>query len=122
MAPCPVCLDHFGERNLVTFDSPQAGWPTHCSEEHYLADEEHHKYVDRLREANEDEHDLRSGRVLAEFENLPGQYFFFNSIQSFKAKDLISFFFALLSNRSTFRIPTVRFLGQLHQLGYLLLH
>ncbi|CED82842.1 hypothetical protein [Phaffia rhodozyma] len=72
MAPCPVCLDHFGERNLVTFDSPQAGWPTHCSEEHYLADEEHGKYVDRLREANEDEHDLRSGRYLAEFENLPG--------------------------------------------------
>lgn len=76
MAPCPVCLDFFGERNLVAFDSPKAGWPTHCSEEHYEMDEEHHKYVDRLREANEDEHDARSGRILAEFENMPGQLCF----------------------------------------------
>lgn len=72
MAPCPVCLEHFGERNLVAFDSPDAGWPTHCSEEHWKADDDHHKYVGRLREANEDEHDLRSGRPLVEFENLPG--------------------------------------------------
>lgn len=74
MAPCPVCLDHFGERNLVTFDSPEAGWPTHCSKEHYEQDDQHHLYAPRLREANEDEHDLRSGRLLAEFENLPGKY------------------------------------------------
>jgi hypothetical protein len=73
MAPCPVCLEHFGERNLVAFDSPDAGWPTHCSEEHWKADDDHHKYIDRLREANEDEHDLRSGRPLVEFENLPGE-------------------------------------------------
>lgn len=73
MAPCPVCLEHFGERNLVAFDSPDAGWPTHCSEEHWKADDDHHKYVERLREANEDEHDLRSGRPLVEFENLPGE-------------------------------------------------
>lgn len=74
MAPCPVCLEHFGERNLVAFDSPDAGWPTHCSEEHWKADDEHSKYADRLREANEDEHDLRSGRALVEFENLPGAF------------------------------------------------
>lgn len=74
MAPCPVCLEHFGERNLVAFDSPDAGWPTHCSEEHWKADDEHAKYADRLREANEDEHDLRSGRALVEFENLPGAF------------------------------------------------
>ena len=72
MAPCPVCLDHFGERNLVAFDSPEAGWPTHCSQEHWEQDDQHHLYVERLREANEDEHDLRSGRIMAEFENLPG--------------------------------------------------
>ena len=73
MAPCPVCLDHFGERNLVTYDSPEAGWPTHCSKEHYEQDDQHHLYKDRLREANEDEHDIRSGRDLVEFENLPGK-------------------------------------------------
>jgi splicing suppressor protein 51 len=73
MAPCPVCLDHFGERNLVEFDSPEAGWPTHCSKEHYEQDDQHHLYAPRLREANEDEHDLRSGRLLAEFQNLPGE-------------------------------------------------
>ncbi|GLB35090.1 putative zinc-finger of mitochondrial splicing suppressor 51 [Lyophyllum shimeji] len=38
---------------------------------HHKEDEEHRKYCSRLREANEDEHDLRIGRRLREFE-LPG--------------------------------------------------
>ncbi|KAJ3977662.1 zinc-finger of mitochondrial splicing suppressor 51-domain-containing protein [Lentinula raphanica] len=81
MAPCPVCASgssHAHEHNHekpevknVSFECPDCGWPTHCSEEHWKADKEHEKYCSRLREANEDEHDLRSGRRMPEFE-LPG--------------------------------------------------
>jgi splicing suppressor protein 51 len=77
LAPCPVCASshnnphHQAQPRAVKFECPQCGWPTHCSEEHYLEDKEHTKYCSRLREANEDEHDLRSGRRLREFE-LPG--------------------------------------------------
>ncbi|KAF7311580.1 zf-Mss51 domain-containing protein [Mycena kentingensis (nom. inval.)] len=79
LAPCPVCTSahelghphaHPEPRN-VEFDCPDCGWPTHCSEEHWKEDTEHEKYCTRLREANEDEHDLRSGRRMFEFE-LPG--------------------------------------------------
>ncbi|CCL99340.1 uncharacterized protein FIBRA_01358 [Fibroporia radiculosa] len=63
LAPCPP--------RAVKFECPDCGWPTHCSEEHWRQDEEHKKYCGRLREVNEDEHDLRSGRRLREFE-LPG--------------------------------------------------
>ncbi|KAJ3811011.1 zinc-finger of mitochondrial splicing suppressor 51-domain-containing protein [Lentinula lateritia] len=83
MASCPVCASghrhtHEHERehekpkvNHVSFECPDCGWPTHCSEEHWKEDKEHEKYCSRLREANEDEHDLRSGRRMPEFE-LPG--------------------------------------------------
>ena len=79
LASCPVCAsshthDHPRQRaepRAVKFECPHCGWPTHCSEEHCLDDKEHQKYCSRLREANEDEHDLRSGRWLREFE-LPG--------------------------------------------------
>ncbi|KAG6845230.1 hypothetical protein H0H87_012222 [Tephrocybe sp. NHM501043] len=79
LAPCPVCAashDHIhahvkAQPRAVKFECPDCGWPTHCTEEHHQEDEEHHKYCSRLREANEDEHDLRSGRRLREFE-LPG--------------------------------------------------
>ncbi|KAF7359343.1 hypothetical protein MSAN_01276800 [Mycena sanguinolenta] len=79
IAPCPVCTtsheqgiphEHPEPQN-VQFECPDCGWPTHCSEEHWREDEEHKKYCLRLREANEDEHDLRSGRRMFEFE-LPG--------------------------------------------------
>ncbi|KAJ7090284.1 zinc-finger of mitochondrial splicing suppressor 51-domain-containing protein [Mycena belliarum] len=77
LAPCPVCTSshdqghpHAEPRN-VQFECPDCGWPTHCSEEHWKEDQEHQKYCMRLREANEDEHDLRSGRRMFEFE-LPG--------------------------------------------------
>ncbi|KAI0780773.1 zinc-finger of mitochondrial splicing suppressor 51-domain-containing protein [Trametes elegans] len=79
LAPCPVCAsEHNGvhahtkaQPKAVAFECPDCGWPTHCSEEHWAADQEHQKYCSRLREANEDEHDLRSGRRMREFE-LPG--------------------------------------------------
>ncbi|KAG8919163.1 translational activator for mitochondrial COX1 [Tulasnella sp. 417] len=72
MAPCPVCLSH-RERKLAAFECPDCGFPSHCCEEHWAKDAEHAKYCDRLREANEDEHDLRSGRKISEFE--------FNTVQ-----------------------------------------
>ena len=94
LAPCPVCLKddlhehghthasgsgNGGEpegatkmaRKHVAFECLDCGWPTHCSEEHWKADEEHQRYCGRLKEANEDEHDLRSGRRMTEFE-MPG--------------------------------------------------
>ncbi|KAF8905963.1 zinc-finger of mitochondrial splicing suppressor 51-domain-containing protein [Gymnopilus junonius] len=79
LAPCPVCAtDHAhihahtkAQPKAVQFECPDCGWPTHCSQIHWNDDPEHHKYCPRLREANEDEHDLRSGRPMHEFE-LPG--------------------------------------------------
>ena len=82
LAPCPVCPsshEHVhahtrAQPKAVSFECPDCGWPTHCSEEHWAADQEHQKYCSRLREVNEDEHDLRSGRKLHEFD-LPGTTF-----------------------------------------------
>ena len=82
LAPCPVCAAeakgaHGGHAHThaqpkaVKFECPDCGWPTHCSEEHWRADTEHKKYCSRLREVNEDEHDMRSGRRMKDFE-LPG--------------------------------------------------
>jgi splicing suppressor protein 51 len=72
MAPCPTCTAEKAPQKTVAFECPECGWPTHCSEEHWRADTEHEKYCSRLREVNEDEHDLRSGRRIREFE-LPGE-------------------------------------------------
>ena len=85
LAPCPVCSsshEHVyahtkAQPTAVSFECPDCGWPTHCSEEHWAADQEHQKYCSRLREVNEDEHDLRSGRKLHEFD-LPGISLFLN--------------------------------------------
>ncbi|KAH7929789.1 hypothetical protein BV22DRAFT_1080440 [Leucogyrophana mollusca] len=79
LAPCPVCASthkhvhaHVKAQPLaVKFECPDCGWPTHCTEEHWKADGDHSKYCSRLREVNEDEHDLRSGRKIHEFQ-LPG--------------------------------------------------
>lgn len=79
LAPCPVCASTHShlhahtkaQPRAVNFECPDCGWPTHCTEEHWKEDEEHKKYCSRLREVNEDEHDLRSGRKIWEFE-LPG--------------------------------------------------
>ncbi|EMD38331.1 hypothetical protein CERSUDRAFT_93860 [Gelatoporia subvermispora B] len=79
LAPCPVCASAHNsvsahtkaQPKAVKFECPDCGWPTHCSEEHWREDEDHQKYCKQLREVNEDEHDLRSGRKFKEFE-LPG--------------------------------------------------
>jgi len=81
LAPCPVCVSHHehihahteAQHRAVSFECPDCGWPTHCTEDHWRVDNEHAKYCSRLREVNEDEHDLRSGRRLREFE-LPGAF------------------------------------------------
>ncbi|ORY86195.1 zinc-finger of mitochondrial splicing suppressor 51-domain-containing protein [Protomyces lactucae-debilis] len=57
----------------IAFECPESGWPTHHDAEEYRADYEKHKpYIHILRQTNEDEHDLRSGRALDEF-NFPGR-------------------------------------------------
>jgi splicing suppressor protein 51 len=80
---CPVCTSHahtfsegrrpdpLQEPKPVAFDCPDCGHPTHCSQEHWREDTEHRKYCSKLREVNEDDHDLRSGRRMLEYE-LPG--------------------------------------------------
>jgi splicing suppressor protein 51 len=79
LATCPACASCHGEAHThtksqplaVKFECPDCGFPTHCTKEHWTADGEHAKYCSRLREVNEDEHDLRSGRKMREFQ-LPG--------------------------------------------------
>lgn len=75
LALCPVCTSESkhtgGSPSRVKYECPDCGWPSHCSEEHWEVDEEHKKYCSRLREVNEDEHDLRRGRKMREF-HLPG--------------------------------------------------
>ena len=102
LAPCPTCLEHAHAHspnqaegqaetsttgssttttesptpriNKVDYSCSECGFPTHCSEGHYFEGRESHdEYCSRLREINEDEHDLRSGRLISEFE-LPGKY------------------------------------------------
>jgi splicing suppressor protein 51 len=58
----------------VKFECPYCGVPAFCSEEHWEEDfEEHLKLCDTLKEINEDEHDLRSGRHFSEFD-FPERY------------------------------------------------
>lgn len=91
LAPCPVCLDHSVATakasgltdaeayrsarttvEKVKYSCPDCGFPTHSTEAHWREGRaEHEEYCARLREINEDEHDLRSGREIKEFE-LPG--------------------------------------------------
>ena len=53
----------------VKFECPDCGIPVSCSEEHWADDYESHLEIcDTLREINEDDHDLRSGRFFPEFE------------------------------------------------------
>ena len=73
---CPTSFEkHGGERVRPAFDCPDCGWPTHKNKERWeegLA--EHKEYCERLREVNMDEHDIRSGRKMKEFEDMPGEY------------------------------------------------
>lgn len=51
----------------VNFECPDCGLATYCSKEHWMDDYENHlKICDTLRQINEDDHDLRSGRVFTE--------------------------------------------------------
>jgi splicing suppressor protein 51 len=53
----------------VDFECPHCGIPVSCSEGHWADDYEAHLEIcDTLREINEDDHDLRSGRFFPEFE------------------------------------------------------
>lgn len=53
----------------VDFECPDCGIPVSCTEEHWADDYEAHLEIcDTLREINEDDHDLRSGRFFPEFE------------------------------------------------------
>lgn len=53
----------------VNFECPDCGIPVYCCEEHWADDYEAHLEVcDVLRQANEDDHDLRSGRFFKEFQ------------------------------------------------------
>jgi len=58
----------------VRYECPDCGIPVSCCEEHFVDDYEAHLEVcDTLREVNEDDHDLVSGRFFPEFEYPPGQ-------------------------------------------------
>ncbi|KDQ18083.1 hypothetical protein BOTBODRAFT_155140 [Botryobasidium botryosum FD-172 SS1] len=71
LAPCPVCIESHQPQKPQQFECPDCGWPTHCTEAHWKEDAQHKVYCGRLKEVNEDEHDLRSGRTMAEFQ-MPG--------------------------------------------------
>ncbi|CEG68100.1 Protein mss51, mitochondrial [Rhizopus azygosporus] len=66
---CPVCDNQEAPKQKPTYDCPECGYPTHCCEDHYHQGKEAHKEIcSVLREINEDDHDLRSGRPMREFE------------------------------------------------------
>lgn len=53
----------------VDFECPDCGLPVYCTEDHWADDfEAHLEICDILRQINEDDHDLRSGRVYPEFD------------------------------------------------------
>jgi hypothetical protein len=53
----------------VRFECPDCGIATYCTEEHWADDYESHLEIcDTLRQINEDDHDLRSGRWFPEFD------------------------------------------------------
>lgn len=59
-------------RKPVAFDCKHSGWPTHATEAEWEEDQANHaRYWPLLRQTNEDEHDLRSGRKIFEFDNMP---------------------------------------------------
>ncbi|KAF3273599.1 translational activator for mitochondrial COX1 [Orbilia oligospora] len=68
-AVCPVDVAHEVGKHQVKFECPDCGIPIYCCEDHWMDDYENHVLVcETLREINEDEHDLRSGREFPEFE------------------------------------------------------
>ncbi|KAK0623435.1 zinc-finger of mitochondrial splicing suppressor 51-domain-containing protein [Immersiella caudata] len=70
-AACPHPDHHSGASAPahVNFECPDCGIPVYCSKEHWADHYEAHLEVcDTLRQINEDDHDLRSGRFFPEFE------------------------------------------------------
>lgn len=68
-ASCPHPEHRKGPMKRVNFECPDCGIPVYCSKEHWATHfEEHLKICDTLRQINEDDHDLRSGRWFPEFE------------------------------------------------------
>ncbi|KAI7857938.1 zinc-finger of mitochondrial splicing suppressor 51-domain-containing protein [Circinella umbellata] len=68
---CAVCDTHenHDHKKAPVYECPDCGYPTHCSEEHYNEGYQAHQEICHiLREQNEDDHDLRSGRPMKEFE------------------------------------------------------
>lgn len=73
-AVCPVSYERHHETKTVKFECPDCGFPTHATKDRWQeGHEEHQESCPRLREVNEDEHDLRSGRRVVEYENMPGE-------------------------------------------------
>ncbi|KAH7128810.1 zinc-finger of mitochondrial splicing suppressor 51-domain-containing protein [Dendryphion nanum] len=74
--PIPVSDDPEGSKPPgeappahVDFECPDCGVPVYCCEEHWADDYEKHLEVcDIIRESNEDDHDLHSGRYFKEFQ------------------------------------------------------
>jgi splicing suppressor protein 51 len=80
---CPVCDTHHekDDKKHPVFDCPDCGHPTHCCEEHYQQGKAaHQENCAILREMNQDDHDLRSGRPMREFE-FPSKVY--NLLQAF---------------------------------------
>lgn len=80
---CPICVSQANdsdakvngqlERKPLEFECSNCGYPTHCSKEHWEKDSEHIKYCNKLREVNEDDHDLKGPREKTEY-YLPGTH------------------------------------------------
>ncbi len=80
---CPVSVEKHNERVRPAFDCPDCGWPTHKNQERWEEGyEEHAEYCERLREVNEDDHDLRSGRKITEFEGMPSMSWLLVKLES----------------------------------------
>ena len=53
----------------MSLECPDCGIPVYCCHEHFVDDYENHLEIcDLLRQINEDDHDLHSGRFFPEFE------------------------------------------------------
>ncbi|KAK6907793.1 hypothetical protein I203_101794 [Kwoniella mangroviensis CBS 8507] len=122
---CPTSFEKHHERVRPAFDCPDCGWPTHKSQERWEEGKEEHKeYCGRLREVNEDEHDLRSGRKMAEFENMPEEQPYESAI-NFASWDTLFFtrnFLSIDSDRSVRHVSKIltypmTIAGVLHQNG-----
>ncbi|WVQ96330.1 hypothetical protein IAU59_003434 [Kwoniella sp. CBS 9459] len=122
---CPTSFEKHHERVRPAFDCPDCGWPTHKNAERWEeGKEDHQEYCGRLREVNEDEHDLRSGRKMTEFENMPEDQPYESAV-NFASWDTLFFtrnFLSIDSDRSVRHVSKIltypmTIAGVLHQNG-----